>query len=225
MGCLCKQIFNVRLYHALAELVNTLTSNSAYGFISSEFEHPPITRTKVAIILQTCTLGHSIHHVHSNLQCHAPYILFFTLLSALCTFCLHCADNQSITQCRQLSIMPTLLSAHATPACLCQGVHLSVQGGRFLSFGRADFYSVRPKIRSPYAVTRHWFDRCTHQGNQRNMRVQTTRDWQQYITFHVRSVHTRVQVILAVVYTNETHDYQRSADRKCRVQTNVHRIN
>lgn len=129
MGCLCKQIFNVRLCHALAELVNTLTSNFAYGFISTEFEHPPITRTKVAIILQTCPLGHSIHHVHTNLQCHAPYILFFTLLSALCTFCLHSVDSQSITQCRQLSIMPTLLSAHATPACLCQG-------GAFISLGR-----------------------------------------------------------------------------------------
>lgn len=129
MGCLCKQIFNVRLYHALAELVNTLTSNSTYGFISTEFEHPPITRTKVAIILQTCPLGHSIHRVHSNLQCHAPYILFFTLLSTLCTFCLHSVDSQSITQCRQISIMPTLLSAHATPACLCQG-------GAFISLGR-----------------------------------------------------------------------------------------
>lgn len=129
MGCLCKQIFNVRLCHALAELVNTLTSNSAYGFISTEFEHPPITRTKVAIILQTCTLGHSIHHVHTNLQCHAPYILFFALLFTLCTFCLHSVDSQSITQCRQISIMPTLLSAHATPACLCQG-------GAFISLGR-----------------------------------------------------------------------------------------
>ena len=49
------------------------------------------------------------------------------------------------------------------------------------------------------------------------MHVQTTREWQQYITFHVRTVHTRVQVILAVVYTNETHDFQRSADKKCRV--------
>jgi hypothetical protein len=225
MGCLCKQIFNVRLYHALAELVNTLTSNSTYGFISTEFEHPPITRTKVAIILQTCPLGHSIHRVHTNLQCHTPYILFFALLSALCTFCLRSVDNQSITQCRQISIMPTLLSARATPVRRFQGVHLSVSGGRFLSFGRADFYSVRPKIRSPYAVTPHWFDRCTHQGNQRNMHVQTTRELQPYITFHVRSVHTRVQVILAVVYTNETHDFQRSADRKCRVQTNVHRIN
>ena len=126
MGCLCKQIFNVRLYHALAELVNTLTSNSAYGFISTEFEHPPITRTKVAIILQTCTLGNSIHRVHTNLQCHAPYILFFALLSALCTFYLHHTDNQSLTKCRQLSIMPTQMSARATPACLCQGVHLSV---------------------------------------------------------------------------------------------------
>ena len=94
MGCLCKQIFNVKLYHALAELVNTLTSNSAYGFISANFEHPPITRTKVAIILQTCTLGHSIHRVHTNLQCRAPYILFFALLSTLCTFCLHYTDYQ-----------------------------------------------------------------------------------------------------------------------------------
>ena len=126
MGCLCKQIFNVRLHHALAELVNTLTSNSAYGFISTEFEHPPITRTKVAIILQTCPLGHSIHHVHTNLQCHAPYILFFTLLPALCTFCLHYTDIQRLTQCRQISIMPTLLSARATPVRRFQGVHLSV---------------------------------------------------------------------------------------------------
>ena len=148
MGCLCKQIFNVRLYHALAELVNTLTSNSAYGFISTEFEHPPITRTKVAIILQTCPLGHSIHHVHTNLQCHTPYILFFTLLSALCTFCLHSVDNQSITQCRQLSIMPALLSAHALPVyvkgCIYQfrEAVFSVSGGQI--FIPSDPKSARP---------------------------------------------------------------------------------
>ena len=153
MGCLCKQIFNVRLCHALADLVNTLTSNSANGFISTEFEHPPITRTKVAIILQTCPLGHSIHRVHSNLQCHAPYILFFTLLSALCTFCLHSVDNQSITQCRQLSIMPTLLSALATPVRL-------LQGGAFISLGRPFFqfregrFLFRP-TKNPLALCRN----------------------------------------------------------------------
>ena len=153
MGCLCKQIFNVRLYHALAELVNTLTSNSAYGFISTEFEHPPITRTKVAIILQTCPLGHSIHHVHSNLQCHAPYILFFTLLSALCTFCLHYTDIQRLTQCRQISIMPTLLSARATPV-------RRFQGGAFISLGRPFFlfregrFLFRP-TQNPLALCRN----------------------------------------------------------------------
>ena len=92
----------------------------------------------------------------------------FAVLSALCTFYMHCADIQQFKQCRHhlhasaLSIHASALSLHTTKRTKCllhRQHHFTVTADDHVCYGRPNFRLLLLKSRPPYTTANKRYHR------------------------------------------------------------------